>query len=238
MADQNPIMPPLGDEEQEVDLLFRAQIKVQDFLYGHWKHGLALLGLAMVMVLVIGLVRNARIDAQKAGSATVAELDRDLPDPAATFSGLGTGPSEDELVALAERYEAALPELTGTAFADAALKAADLYLQAGRTDDARRAFERVAAEHDDGLLGYAGQAGLAALMRDSGDFDGAASAYRAIADREDGLLAERALLDLGATYEAADRAADAKAAYEELQARFPASPRLEQVAVALARVGS
>ena len=238
MADQTPVMPPLGDEEQEVDLLFRAQIKAQDFLLGHWKHGLALLSALLILVLVFGLVRNARIDAQKAGSAVVAELDRELPDPAASFAGFGEGPTDEELVELAKRYESAAADLSGPAHADAALKAADLYLQADRTDDARRAFEAVSAEHTSGLFSYAGQAGLAALARDSGDYDGAAAIYRTIADSEDGLLAERALFDLGATYEAADRASEARAAYEEVQTRFPASPRLDQVAVALARVGS
>ncbi len=91
MADPTPTMPALGDEEQEVDLLFRAQIKVQDFLLGHWKHGLALLSVVLVSVLIFGLVRNAGIDSQKSASAVVPELDRELPDPAASFAGLGQG---------------------------------------------------------------------------------------------------------------------------------------------------
>lgn len=225
-------------EEEEVDLIFRAEMKARDIILGYWKHSLVVLGAVLLVALVIGLYQQYLRGVLRDGSEAISLVDEDQPPPS-QLAQMGLAPLDDPadaermktLEELARRYEAAADDTTGAARAEGWLKAADTWRRLGRDDEARRLFELLSAEP--GMFAAAGHNGLAALALEAGDVDTAAVHLRAIADAGEDLFAERALMDLIRIEQSRNEAA-AAALIDEFRLRFPSSPRLEELSVASA----
>ncbi len=227
-------------EEEDVDLVFRAEMRIRDIILGYWKHSLVALGGVLIVSLVVGIYQQYTQSVRRSGSEAISLIDADQPPPS-QLAQMGLAPLDDPsdtermeaLRELARRYEAAAEETLGAARAEAWLKAADTWRRVGEDDEARRLFEALAAES--GMFAAGGHNGLAVLALEAGDTDTAVTHLRAITDAGEDLFAERALLDLIHIEQERDEAA-AAALIDEFRVRFPASRRLGELAVASAEV--
>jgi tetratricopeptide (TPR) repeat protein len=230
---------PLAGAEQ--DVLFRAQMTVANTLLGYWKHGVTALFVLLGASLVIGQWLTYKVDVQKDGQAALARIDLKMPtlDP---MTRMGLAPMDDPndparmalLATNAAEYEALAASAKGTASSMAWMRAAEAWRRAGQMDKAKAAYLKV---QGDGVVGFSGATGVAALAADSGDVDGAVTALQPYAAATEGFLAQQALIEIAAIYEGAGRAADARTTLQDLQKRFPTSPLLPDAAAALARLG-
>ena len=230
---------PLAGAEQ--DVLFKAQMTLANTLLGYWKHGVTALFVVLAATFFIGQWLSYHVGVQKDGQAALARIDLKMPalDP---MTRMGLAPMDDPndpermalLAANAGEYEALAAKTTGTAASMSWMRAAEAWRRAGQTDKAKAAYLQVTGE---GVVGFTGASGVAALAADGGDVDGAVAALRPYADATEGFLAEQALLEIAVIYEGAGRTADARTALEDLQKRFPTSPLLPDAATALVRLG-
>ena len=119
-------------------------------------------------------------------------------------------------------------EGSGLAADHAALTAAELYRLAGSADGEEKA---LAAAESSGAspVRYGVAARRAELAVEAGQIDQAAAILRPWITADEGFWGQRAALDLGMHYLAVDRQGDARAAFDELRATWPASPLLDQV---------
>lgn len=224
-----PLEHPVPKEE-EVDHLFRAQVKVQDFLLGYWRHGVAMVGVGLVGVLVWSLWHSRVERVQLAATRAMSAVDSKVAalDPmGAGVPVLATEKDEELARRAAERYEEIAGDGTRAAAAEAWLKAADLWLALGESERAMTAYQAAARAYKKGVFGAAAWNGVAVLALASDDVDGAVEAWRKVGELE-GALAEQGLASAA---KALKERGDARA--EEfllaLQARFPASEHLAEL---------
>ncbi len=233
---------PEPSEEEDVDLVFMAEMRIRDIILGYWKHGLLALGAVLIASLFVGLYQQYTRGVRRDGSESISLIDADQPPPS-QLAQLGLAPLDDPsdaermktLEELARRYEAAAEETAGAARAEGWLKAADTWRRIGEDEEARRLFEALAGES--GMFAAGGHNGLAALALEAGDTDTATVHLRAIAEAGDDLFAERALIDLIHIEQERNEVA-AAALIDEFRVRFPASRRLGELAVASAEVSA
>ncbi len=242
MADQVQKGParPAGTPEmqEEQDVLFRAQMSVMQIVLGYWRHALAVTGAVLLVVLIVGLVRDYRVEQQQEWQAAIASVDVELPapDPLAQY---GLAPLDDpndkekmdKLAASAAGYEAVAGEASGASAVIAWMRAAETWERAGQKDKVEAAYRKATELGAPGALGWAARASLAATLASKGDVDGAAALYREAANGKD-FYAERALFELGGLYAGAGRREDAGKAYEEFNGRFADSTLADEVAAA------
>ncbi len=249
MAKRNKKTPPKAPEtsaqpdpaapipfQQEPELAFRIQMKVSNFVLGYWKESLLAIGAVLAVALSYGLWENHLKTKAQNASAAVYRVDMEVPElsPLAQL-GLETGDdlSDPEqaakLRASAEKYLAVAAEHGESAGTMARMKAADVWL---RLDDAAKAREALAAAHADGapgMLGYAAGNRYATLLVDAGETDKALAVYQDLTKQLDAFPAEAALLDILHVAGEAGNTAEVERAAQEFRARFPKSPRLDEV---------
>lgn len=233
------------DGGEEVDVLFRAQMGVTNFLLGYWKHLLGVLGLILAGVYAYSAWLEHTRDSQRELQAQMARVALDVPQPEQmALMGLAPldDPADSERIAAvtqaAEKYEAIGKGGSGTGAVMAWIEAARLWERLGEASKAKIAWK---AAHDlgpDGIMGWTAAANYASSLANEGDVDGAAAIYRAYADDPSvqGYLAERALFDLGQLYEGAGRVSESQVIYAEFTERFPNSDLGPRVAEASRRV--
>lgn len=225
----------IPDEEEEVDLVFRAEMQARNLLLGYWKHVLVVVGAGLLVALFVGLYFNYVTDTVRAGSEAIARIDQDQPE-INQAAMMGLAPIDDpadtarmaELEALARRYEEAAGDTTGAAVGEALLKAAETWQRLGKTEETARIYE--ALVNEGGLFTTAGRNGLAAIKLQADDVDGAVALLRSVADAEKGLFAEQALMAIIRVEQDRDLSR-AAVVLEEFKLRFPNSPRLEEFAL-------
>jgi len=229
--------PEFPEEEPEVDVLFRTEMHVRNFVLGYWKHALSALGVFLLGALVLGLYRSYIEGAVRESSAAISDIDQGLPQPdqAALY---GLAPVDDisdpeiaqALTDAAGGYEEIANGAIKAASAEAWLKAADTWRRAGDDARARAAYEVLLERGAGGLFTAAARNGLAALDLEAGDAAAAAAHLRALADDDQGILAERALLDMARSEIAQGNRDKARELIAELRLRFPKSPRAADAA--------
>lgn len=235
MANEQPDAP-ITPADQEADLFFKVQMQLAHWVYGYWKQGIAGIGTVLLLTLIIGQTSTCLRDQQRDGSAAMAAVERTLPEPS-PLAQYGLAPLDDltdtEHVAALERaaqaYEDVAESSNRLAGAEAWLRAANTWARAGNDERASIAYDNAYKADPGGVYTYAAGNRLAAIYREAGRSDDAASLYREMASDLEGFLAEQALLDLmGLQIEAGDPASIQRLA-AEFRARFDNSPRLEQV---------
>ncbi len=227
-------IPQFPEDDEEVDLLFRAEMKVRDLMLGYWKHGLLALGLVLIASLFVGLWRGYAQGAAREGSAALAAIDRDQPEPD-QLALMGLKPLDDPadtermklLADLAARYEAAARDTRGASASAGLLKAADSWRRAGNDEEAGRLYKELAGES--GVFGVAGLNGMAAIALEAGKPDEALVSLRKLADSSKGIHAEYALMDMLRVETDRGNTAAAAALVEEFKLRFGNSPRMMEV---------
>ena len=227
-----------GTEEQ--DVLFKGQMAVANFFLGYWKHGLALLGVVLVVAFFFGMYRNHTRDTQREIQAGMARVERTLP---ADDRSLPIGPLDDpadteradKLVKAAQGFQAVAEQGQGVGAAMAWIRAAEVWQRARRPEDSQRAWQKAHEVGAPDMVGWAAAAGLAASYADAGKVDEAAALYRSFADTAQGPIAEEALLDLGTLYLDAGRNAESVAVLQEFTQKHPDSVLLSQVAEVLSQ---
>ena len=217
----------------DAGLLFRAEMATTNFLMGYWKFLVGALVVVLAAFLFYGQYDAWVMRDQRGTAARIAEVETELPGPsvdlAASLAQAEAAGEEDPRASLrpaAEKLTAIAGESRGAARVEAQLKAAEIYRILGETGPRRTALED-AAQHAEGILKYSAVGALANLALEEGRGDEAVSQWKQLVASEDGYLAEQALLELGLTLEALDRASEAREAYGDFLARFPESPRAE-----------
>ncbi|MDG1480455.1 MAG: hypothetical protein P8R54_12730 [Myxococcota bacterium] len=236
--------PEIDDlDDGDEDVLFKAQMGFYQFFATWWKHMLTALGIFLLGTLGYSLLSDHLREVQRELHAQIDEIDRRMPapDPLAAF---GMAPQDDpedaDLMATlregAKRYEAVAAEGQGTAAVMAWLKAAEAWERV--SDDAAElaALERAVEAGGKGILAWSASAQLASVKAASGDVDGAAAILNGVNQSASGIVAQRALLELGLIYESADRAEDATRTLVDFTTRYPESPLSSQAAEALGRL--
>ncbi len=215
---------------QEGDVLFRIQMRVADAFFEHWKRGLVLLLSVLLVVLVVGTWKNRLRDAQRDTTASIAAIDRKMPE-VDQLAAMGLAPLDDLndparvqlLEAIASKYEEVAAAGTKASAAEAWLKAGDTWDRLGRPEDAARAFQGALDAFTMGPFGHTATNALAAVRVAQGDTEGAATLYRSIVAGSDEYLAERAQYDLASALGAGGDTAGAISAYKDFQTRYPDS---------------
>ena len=116
------------------------------------------------------------------------------------------------------------------------------YAALGRTSDAAREYRRLFTEYPNSEIAADAHFEFAGLLRLSGDVDGAAAAYKAIPGLYPGSpLGESALMRRGEILYAAGRWIDARSAFYDYRAAYPAGRHVDQAlywgALAAAKAG-
>lgn len=242
---QLPPTKPILPSDQDADLLFRAQMAVYHYLLGYWKQGVAVIAVVLLAALVGGETATHLRDRQRADSASLAEVQRSLPEesPLAQY-GLAapydfTDPTvRAKLTEVAASYEKLGGEVHGLAQAEALFRAGDLLEQLGETDRAKDAFRSSYEEDRGGIYSYAAGNRLALLHRAGGEADAASAVLRDLGSSLEGYLAEQALLDLmDLMAEKGDTEGVTRTA-AEFRERFADSPRIEQLSAIEARAAA
>jgi len=219
--------------KQEAGLLFRAEMATTSFFLGYWKH------LATVIVLgLLGILIYGQYDAnwrrhQRAMTAQTSEEWAKLP--AQAIPGQLTDDQKTTMQSVADALVKDAAGFSGPAAAEAHLKAAELYRILGKPDQQKAALEG-AVPHAKGPLYYAARSSLANLATEQGDNETAVKIYKDLMDEMDGYLAQQAALNLGMTYEAMDRDADARSVYVQFQGKWPNSPIAQQIQARIAHL--
>ena len=230
------------DYASEGDWVFRTQMKVADFFYAHWKKGLVVLLLSLGAVLGYGIWQDKVAAEQKQSAHKLHRIDVNLPVVDLTTILAGSAiddPTDKErikkLEGVAGLYSRDGAKMSGTAGAEAFLSAANLYLRAGvawelagKTDYATRSrqwakehFDKVLKRKKSGLFMVAALNGLASLAITSQNYPLAIEHYQRIADKDDGVFAQNALLAIAQTARTEGNFEKANSALDHLTARFP-----------------
>jgi len=229
--------------EGEVDVLFRTQMAITNFLLGYWKH---LLGLTAVLLAVVygysSMLESTRIE-QRVQQAEMARVALEVPEPDPLFR-MGLGPMDDPndeeriqaLRTSALSYQKVAEGGSGTGQVMAWIEAAETWTRAGEPDKAAAAYDAAHALQAPGILGWTAAAGVAVNKANAGDVEGAAAIFRQFADTSEGYVAERALFELGMLYEAHAKVSESQAAYQEFGEKYPTSELAPRVAEAARRV--
>jgi hypothetical protein len=201
---------------QDTDVLFRMQVAAGEWFARNWKHGIPLIGLALLGSLAYGAYtswNNGRIEA---GFESVARIDHKMPQ---------TGPFADPTRASdydigAGKYLEAASSASGAPAVVAYLKAAEAFSLAGKKAEARAALEKAVAVKAEGLVRYSAEMALNGARLDAGEVEAALAAYRDMAGRYEGFYARSALEALATAQDTAGKTEDAKATRAEIATRF------------------
>ena len=219
--------------------LFRAEMATTNFFLGYWKALVGVVVLILVAVLVYGQYRSFQDTAQRAAAGRIATIEASLEVPIISVAeAVLQGSLTTEKVTKAARDLSEVAKNTsGPARVEADLKAAELF-RVAKLDDERRVVLEDALPHADGVLAYSAAGALANLELEQGNGDAAVAGWKALIDRENGFLAEQAMLELGLTLEALDRKDEARQVYADFMAKFSSSPRMEKARQRADRLGS
>jgi predicted negative regulator of RcsB-dependent stress response len=110
----------------------------------------------------------------------------------------------------------------------AMLRAADLQLELGNLDEARRGYERFLDGAAEGILRASGLRGLASTLDSMGQKEEAARRFTEASEIESNPLRADDLLSAGNALLDAGKGTEARAAYEKLIATFPEHPRVRE----------
>jgi len=192
----NPPSPEAQDDAQQ----FFAWIKD----YGRP----ALIGLALVVMLMLGVSIWRNQQAEKARAAVEALF-------------LGRAPEEFQQLALADPKAPTAPLAQATA-------AAEFYAQ-GRYDEALSAYQRFLSLYPGHMMAPNAEVGVAASLEALDDFDGAARAYQAFAESNPGhMLAPQSVMGAARCREQLGQLEEARALYEDFMVANPDSPWMAQ----------
>lgn len=234
MAD-TPNAPAPTPPEEPADgggVALRAQMAAGEFFLRNGWTIAGITGAALLAILVYGLWEGQRVEAQRATTARIADVEAELGSDLvqiAQAKALGIEGLFDEAKTrkAAEELVAVAREASGTAAAEAWLKAAELFRVLGDAAGRRTALEGAAAGTT-GVLRYAAVSGLAHLDVEEGLTDEGIARFESLRTEAD-FLARQATLDLAGTYEALGRTAEAVATYEAYLARWPEASDAEEV---------
>jgi len=235
-------MPAQPFPDHEEDTIFKAQMKVQNMVLGHWKGLLTTIGIGLLGVLGYGLWEGHELETQQAVQAELAKIDRKLPKVNPLVQA-GVKAVEDDpavvgkLTESAEKYEAIAKTTTGPDAVGAWLRAADVWAMVGNSDNEAAAYAAAHAVGVDGIVGWSASSAHAASLANAGDIEGAAAVYQGLSTAT-GLLAEQALLNLAELYEDAGRTDESRTVYTEFTTKFPESALKDRAAGGLVRVGA
>ncbi|MEL6347968.1 MAG: tetratricopeptide repeat protein [Myxococcota bacterium] len=230
--------PEIGDpDEQETDILFRAQMGVYNFFVGNWQTLLGILVVFLAGVLVFSLYVDYQRDLQRGWQADIAEITRRMPEPN-PLSALTGGEDEQTIATLKEgarRYEAVAKDSQGAASSSAWILAGEAWIRAGDTDAAMSAFQGALANEPAGVMAWSAAAQLATLKANTGDVDAALGLYDQHTAGE-GFIAQHALLEKARLLEVSGRSGEAIETLEQFQSRFAESALAPQAADAITRL--
>jgi TolA-binding protein len=154
------------------------------------------------------------------------------PPPAA-----GAAESGPRFATERERLEAALAKFTAVtdqypsteAAVIAGYKAAATMLALGQPKEAAAAYQRVVDRAPTSLYGQMARLGVAEAEAQAGEHEKAITAYKELAERNDGIVpVEGILMQLGRTYRGAGRNDDARQTFTRIVEEFPTSPFSEE----------
>lgn len=233
MADEEKRTLP--GEEEEVDYLFQARMSLFKWFTANWKGFAAIAGVVLIAALAYNVYDSVTTSRAKEGAAAIHAVDSKMPkiEPMARMGILPIDDLNDanrvaNLKEGAKRYMAAGDETGGSPAAQAYLKAGDTYQRLGETEQAKAAYEKAQGAYDKGVLGFASRTALATLALEAGDTAGALAQYQTLVDREDGLLAEQALIYQASVHESTGDAVQLQATFDAFTTRFPSSPRVTE----------
>ncbi len=229
----DPILDPTQQEDN--DVLFQLEMQARNLLLGYWKHGVAGILSVLGVILIFGVIDHVITSGLQETSYQVAMIDKKLAEDDPGFVDLSapTTPTQTAILnKAAEFYAQAGAEGKGAAGADAWIKAATTQLRLGDLAAAQSAYQAALDTKDEGVIGYAARNGLASIHMAEGRTDQAIALYREIADSQRDYLAERALMDLAAAYDATGDTAQLGAIITEFDERFPGSARRARMPVA------
>ena len=189
-----------------------------------------LLFTVLLLVLTVGTWKNRLRDAQRDTTASIAAIDRKMPE-VDQLAAMGLAPLDDLtdparvqlLEAIAGKYEEVAAAGSKASAAEAWLKAGDTWDRLGRPDDAARAYEGARDAFAMGPFGHTATNALASIRVAQGDTEGAATLYRSIVANSEGYPAERAQYDLASALAAGGDTPGAITAYQQFQTRYPDS---------------
>jgi tetratricopeptide (TPR) repeat protein len=223
---EDPILDPT--QQEDADVVFQLEMQARNLLLGYWKHGVAAILGVLGIILIFGVIDHFITKGLQETSYDVARIDKKLSedDPGYVDLSAPTTPTQTAILKkAAELYAAAGEGGGGAPGADAWIKSASMHQRLGDLAAAQTAYERALDNEDSGVIGYASSNGLASIHMAEGRTDQAITLYRAIADVQEGYLAERALMDLASAYDAQGDSGQLAAVVAEFDRRFPASPR-------------
>ena len=243
-------VPPLGVDgapmpvpDHEEDVLFKTQMKVLNLLLGHWKKGLAVVGAALLVVLVVGEYGAMQTDEQRDIQAKIADIDRKMPKESAAVS-FGIQPADDSPEVLANiqegarRYEAVAQESVGAGAVMAWLKAGAAWERTSDPEKAKSAYGNAHALGLSGTLGWSAASQYASLQANAGDVEGAVATLNALDTKVQGLELQQAKLAVAFILEDAGRTSESKSALEAFVGAYPKSALIGQAEDAIARLGN
>lgn len=232
---QGAAVPPADSED--VDVLFKAQMWLFDLVARWWKHVVLAVGLILLGTLVYGTYDSWRTGKAEDASAEIAKIDFRMPkaDPLAMMGFSALDNLSDpvrvaNLEAGAQKYTEAAASAPAEQAALAHLKAAELWVRLGKTDEARTSFQAALDADDSGPYGFAANAGLATLALQAGQPEDAITRFRALADDNKDVYGEQALRQLVTIYHSQKDTAHRDEALMELVTRYPNSSRNQQLA--------
>jgi len=231
---------PFPDHEE--DVLFKTQMRVLNLLLGHWKTGLAVVGVVLFGVLIVGEYTGHLVDQQRTIQGEIADIDRRMPADSPTerlaLDGVGITPEVKANVEEgARRYEAVAVGSTGTGAVVASLRAGAAWERAGDNDKALASYK---AAHEAGasdLVGWSAASQYSSLLASSGKIDEGITVLKSLDGKVSGLAAQQAELGVAILLEDAERTAESKAAYEAFVAAYPDSVLIGQANDGLRRAG-
>lgn len=233
MADEEKRTLP--GEEEEVDYLFQARMSLFKWFSSNWKGFAAIAAVVLLGALAYNVYDSVTTSRAKDGAAAIHAVDSKMPkiEPMARMGILPIDDLNDanrvaNLEEGARRYMAAGDDTGGSPAAQAYLKAGDTYQRLGKSEQAKAAYEAAQSAYDKGVLGFASRTALAAMALDAGDSAAALAQYQTLADREDGLLAEQALIYQASVYQDMGDDVQLQATFDAFNARFPSSPRVTE----------
>lgn len=231
---------PFPDHEE--DVLFKAQMQVLNVLLGHWKTGLAVVGVVLFGVLVVGEYGAHQVDEQRGFQDQIADIDRRMPDqsPAEILdpSGSGLDPNlKANIEEGARRYEAVAGGAKGAAAVMAWLKAGSAWERAGDDEKAMTAYGAAHGVGASDVIGWSAASQFANAQAASGDPDAAIATLKSVQPRVSGLSAQQVALGIATILEDAGRKEEGLAAYNAFISAHPDSALIEQANDGVRRLG-
>lgn len=230
MADEQE---DLRIDKEPAGFAFRSEMWVSDKLYSYWKHLLVAIAVILVTVFVGSKYRDYQETAQRDYTRQIAEVEAELPYDLRTLAirvGLvGEDIDKQPLTEAGDELMAIGADANGTASIEAYMKAAELYRLSESRDKQREALT-AAASSADGVLKFAAVSALANLDLEEDKGEDAVKRFRSLLTEPD-FLAQNASVDLGQALEALERGDEARQVYEEFLAKWPDSPRADEVQI-------